>query len=98
MSARPSSRGLTLRDRPPRAWVDPSGRRAPHRWTEEGAMRVSARRVPSIAVALAALLALAGPPRPAAATSQETYVPLDAFGLDAGGEPRVSVFVSGQFQ
>jgi hypothetical protein len=45
---------------------------------------------------IVAALALAGSFRPAAATSLATRVPFDAFGLDAGGQPRVKVYRSGR--
>jgi hypothetical protein len=46
-------------------------------------------------MAVAVLLAVVAFAVPAAATSQFTNVRIDAFGADAGGEPRVKAYVSG---
>jgi hypothetical protein len=51
--------------------------------------------MPLIAMGVVVLLALTGPTRPANATSQYTDLPLIAFGADAGGEPRVKVYMLG---
>src|SRR5262245_2598098 len=70
-------------------------RRGPaHPKRRGGAMQARTLRLSPLALAVAALLCLTGQARPAGATSQTAIVRFDAFGADAGGEPRVKVYQS----
>src|SRR5262245_51864724 len=73
-------------------------RRGPaHPERRGGTMRIRTVRLSPIVVGLAVLLTVAALAAVAAATSQVTNVSLEAYGLDAGGEPRVRVYSSGIF-